>query len=86
MNFKRRVSRLRELMDEKHLPSVLVSHPDDVFYYSGYQAGVDDHPVLLVKKGGEPLLFLSPLTGAVKAYADVINFSKKKVCGDSYHG
>lgn len=76
------------------VPLILVSDPRDVFYYSGYEAGTDDHPMLLVRKTGKPALFLSPLTEGVKAYADIRFFKKlndllkslpKKIGIDDHH-
>jgi len=74
MNFKKRIQALQKLIKQP----VLVSDPRDVFYYSGYQVGTDDSPLLLVGKAGKPTLFLSPLTGAVEAYAGIVFFKRVK--------
>ena len=67
MNFKKRIQSLQKAIDWP----VLVSDVWDIFYYSGYQAGMDERPLLLVKRQGKPVLWLSPLAGAVKAYAEI---------------
>lgn len=77
MDFKGRVRKLQKLMAEKNLSASLISDPQDIFYYSGYRSGVDDHPLLLIRNG-RPLLFLSPLTGNVHlTYGEISLFSKK---------
>ena len=65
MDFKKRISRLQQKTD------LLISDPADIFYYTGYQPGIDDHPLLLVKKAKKPILFVSPLSGKIAAFAEV---------------
>jgi len=73
MEHKKRVQRLQKILGVR---AALVSDPDDVFYYTGFQADVGDCPLLLVKGQGRPLLFLSPLTGHLKLNADVVPLTK----------
>ena len=69
MNFKRRVKKLQGLM---RTGAVLVSDPHDIFYYTGHQAGEGDQPLLLVRRQGKPVLFVSPLSGKLKVgYSEV---------------
>jgi len=89
MDFRKRVRELQKLI--KH--PVLISHPNDVFYYSGYR--VDDYAFMLVRKAGKPVLFLPQLAEGFRAkYANVKAFSHlkgltgalpKKVGIDEYH-
>lgn len=81
-------SRIRKLQTVGH--PILVSNPNDVFYYTGYKPGTDDNPLLLVPEKGKPTLFLSPLTTGLKlAYTKTSTFDKlslpPKTGYDEYH-
>lgn len=75
MNYKKRVKTLQKSIKQ----TTLISDPDDIFYYSGYQTGEDDVTFLLLKKSGKPLLLISPLVSGFKPkYADIFNVTNSK--------
>ncbi|MBU0952860.1 MAG: Xaa-Pro peptidase family protein [Nanoarchaeota archaeon] len=61
--FAARVAALRKSVDAG---TILLSSPEDVFYYTGYQP-TDDEQYFLVVSHGKPALFVSPLVGKVRA-------------------
>ncbi|MBI4181860.1 MAG: aminopeptidase P family protein [Candidatus Aenigmarchaeota archaeon] len=76
MEFRRRVRTLQGLLEAKRLPGTLLSHPHDVFYYTGYPAGTDDHPLALIPAAGKPVLLLSALAVPIRAYGQVLTDGK----------
>lgn len=88
MNLKKRWTSLQKLITHP----VLISDPLDTRYYTGFAPGVDDHPLLLMKPTGKPILFVSPLSGKIRTPATVKEFSglsslrlPKKVGFDGSH-
>ncbi|MBI4020937.1 MAG: aminopeptidase P family protein [Candidatus Aenigmarchaeota archaeon] len=62
MDYRGRVRRLQQLLT---VPA-LISDPLDVYYYTGFRPGADDHPLVVVPRSGRPTIYLPPLTGEIR--------------------
>lgn len=84
MDFSKRLGKLRALMEGAKLGSVLVTDPNDIFYYAGHKPVGDDSAFLLVKQDSAAL-FVSPLENQASELKGVeVVFIKKltDVLGD----
>lgn len=85
MNLSKRVKLLQNIMGND-LDSVLITHPADVFYYTGFFS--EDPVFLVINKHSKPLLIVSELNSEakIKAKADVSFFKEIKDLIKQLHG
>ncbi len=76
-DFHGRVKNIKKLMGRKKLNAVLVSDPNDIFYYTGYSEMKEERSFLLVPRNDDPLLMVSPLRNEVTETHENVMFLKR---------
>jgi Xaa-Pro aminopeptidase len=85
-NFSERVKRLRKLVKGGKMERVLVTDPNDVYYYTGYRMlGGDSCFLVIEAKGTRPGLFVCPLLNEAECMkeVDVIVIKKLRELADA---